>query len=119
MSANPEKSAELLSRLDRLPFSKWHRAFFVVAFLGILFDAADFALFGAALPPISHEFALGPAQAGFLATIGLVGAFVGALFWGTLSDYIGRRVAFQATVGIFAIFTGLISLSWSVLSLSV
>jgi MFS family permease len=41
-------------------------------------------------------------QAGFLATIGLVGAFVGALFWGTLSDYIGRRVAFQATVGISA-----------------
>lgn len=119
MSANPEKSGELLSRLDRLPFSKWHRAFFIVAFLGIMFDASDFALFGAALPPISREFALGPAQAGFLATIGLVGAFVGALFWGTLSDYIGRRVAFQATVGIFAVFTGLISLSWSVLSLSV
>jgi MFS transporter, putative metabolite:H+ symporter len=119
MSAIPKKSGELLSRLDKLPFSKWHLAFFVVAFLGIMFDAADFALFGAALPPISREFALGPAQAGFLATIGLVGAFVGALVWGTLSDYIGRRVAFQATVGIFAIFTGLISLSWSVLSLSV
>jgi hypothetical protein len=34
--ANPDKSAELLSRLDRLPFSTWHRAFFVVAFLGIM-----------------------------------------------------------------------------------
>jgi hypothetical protein len=61
MLANPEKSGELLSRLDRLPFSKWHRAFFIVAFLGIMFDAADFALFGAALPPISREFTLGPA----------------------------------------------------------
>src|SRR5262245_33262625 len=84
-----------------------------------MFDAADFALFGAALPPIAREFGLGPAQAGFLATIGLIGAFVGALFWGTISDYIGRRVAFQATVGIFAVFTGLIALSWNVLSLSV
>ena len=112
------KSAELLSRLDRLNFSKWHRNFFIIAFLGVLFDAADFALFGAALPPISHEFGLGPAQAGFLATIGLIGAFVGALFWGTISDYIGRRVAFQATVGIFAVFTGLIALSWNVVSLS-
>lgn len=119
MSADQEKSAELLSRLDRLPFSKWHRNFFIVAFLGIMFDAADFALFGAALPPIAREFGLGPAQAGFLATIGLIGAFVGALFWGTISDYIGRRVAFQATVGIFAVFTGLIALSWNVLSLSV
>ena len=112
------KSAELLSRLDRLNFSKWHRNFFIVAFLGVLFDAADFALFGAALPPISREFGLGPAQAGFLATVGLIGAFVGALFWGTISDYIGRRVAFQATVGIFAVFTGLIAMSWNVVSLS-
>jgi MFS transporter, putative metabolite:H+ symporter len=119
MSANPEKAGELLSRLDRLPFSPWHRAFFAVAFLGIMFDAADFALFGAALPPISREFGLGPAQAGLLATVGLVGAFVGALFWGTISDYIGRRVAFQTTIGIFAVFTGLIAASWNVLSLSV
>jgi MFS transporter, putative metabolite:H+ symporter len=112
------KSADLLSRLERLNFSKWHRNFFIIAFLGVMFDAADFALFGAALPPISHEFGLGPAQAGFLATIGLIGAFVGALFWGTISDYIGRRVAFQATVGIFAVFTGLIAMSWNVVSLS-
>ncbi len=118
MSVAQTKSAELLSRLDRLNFSKWHRNFFIVAFLGIMFDATDFALFGAALPPISREFGLGPAQAGFLATVGLIGAFVGALFWGTISDYIGRRVAFQATVGIFAVFTGLIATSWSVISLS-
>ena len=117
MSIAQMKSAELLSRLDCLNFSRWHRNFFIIAFIGVLFDAADFAIFGAALPPISHEFGLGPAQAGFLATVGLIGAFVGALFWGTISDYIGRRVAFQATVGIFAVFTGLIAMSWSVVSL--
>src|SRR6201747_2835143 len=118
MSIAQAKSAELLSRLDRLNFSKWHRNFFIVAFLGILFDAADFALFGAALPPIAREFGLGPAQAGFLATVGLIGAFLGALFWGTISDYIGRRTAFQATVGIFSVFTGLVATAGSVFSLS-
>ena len=119
MASNAEKSAELLTRLDRLPFSKWHRNFFVVAFLGVMFDAADFALFGAALPLIAKEFGLGPAQAGFVATIGLVGAFAGALFWGTISDYIGRRTSFSATVAIFALFTGLVAASWSILSLQV
>jgi putative MFS transporter len=119
IDVNQTQSAQLVTRLDRLPFSRWHRAFFIVAFLGIMFDAADFALFGAALPPIAREYGLGPAQAGLLATIGLLGAFVGALFWGTISDYIGRRAAFQATIGIFAVFTGLIAISWSVLSLSV
>src|SRR5215472_17030046 len=113
------KSAELVGRLERLPFSHWHRNFFILAFLGIMFDAADFALFGAALPPIAKEFGLGPAQSGLLATAGLIGAFLGALFWGTLSDYIGRRTSFQATVGIFAVFTGLVAASWSVASLVV
>lgn len=119
MATAEVKSAELVTRLERLPFSRWHRNFFVLAFLGIMFDAADFALFGAALPPISREFGLGPAQAGLLATVGLVGAFLGALFWGTISDYIGRRTAFSATVGIFAVFTGLVAVSWNVASLAV
>ena len=114
-----QKSSELVARLDELPFSKWHRNFFILCFTGIMFDAADFALFGAALPPIAKEFGLGPAEAGLLATVGLVGAFCGALFWGTISDYIGRRTAFSATVGIFAVFTGLVAASWNVLSLGV
>ena len=119
MALEDAKSAELVARLEQLPFSRWHRNFFILAFLGIMFDAADFALFGAALPPIAKEFGLGPAQSGLLATAGLIGAFLGALFWGTLSDYIGRRTSFQATVGIFAVFTGLVAASWSVASLVV
>ena len=114
-----QKSAELAARLDRLPFSRWHRNFFTVCFLGVMFDACDFALFGMALPPVAREFGLNPAQAGLLATVGLVGAFLGALFWGTISDYIGRRTSFAATIGIFSLFTGLVGASWNVLSLAV
>jgi len=84
-----------------------------------MFDACDFALFGMALPPVAREFGLNQAQAGLLATVGLVGAFLGALFWGTISDYIGRRTSFAATIGIFSVFTGLVAASWNVLSLSV
>src|SRR4051794_11096437 len=116
--SDADTSAQLVGRLERLPFSKWHRNFFILAFLGIMFDAADFALFGAALPPVAKEFGLGPAQAGLLATVGLVGAFLGALFWGTLYDYIGRRTSFQATVGLFSVFTALVAVSWNVVSLA-
>jgi putative MFS transporter len=119
MSDGQAKAAELVGRIERLPFSQWHLALVILAGIGVLFDAADFALFGAALPPIAHEFGLGPAQAGLLATIGLIGAFVGALFWGTISDYVGRRTSFNATVGIFTVFTGLTALSWNVLSLTI
>src|SRR5690242_1382221 len=119
MADNAQKSAELVGRLERLPFSRWHRNLFILAFLGVMFDAADFALFGGALPLIAKEFGLDQAQSGLLATVGLVGAFLGALFWGTISDYIGRRTSFQATVGIFAVFTALVAASWTVLSLGI
>src|SRR5262252_10726580 len=118
MADGAEKSAELVARLERLPFSRWHRNLFILCFIGVMFDAADFALFGMALPPVAREFGLKPAEAGLLATVGLVGAFLGALFWGTVSDYIGRRTSFQATVGIFALFTALVAASWNVASLA-
>src|SRR6476661_4962099 len=84
MQASDSKSAELLGRLERLPFSRWHRNLFTLCFVGVMFDACDFALFGMALPPVAREFGLNQAQAGLLATVGLVGAFLGALFWGTI-----------------------------------
>lgn len=117
MSGEEAVAASLIGRLERLPFSRWHRNLVLLAATGVLLDAADFALFGAALPSISKEFGFGPAQAGFLATVGLIGAFLGALFWGTISDYIGRRTAFAATIGIFAMFTGLVAAAWSAVSL--
>jgi MFS transporter, putative metabolite:H+ symporter len=119
MASSAAPSSDLIVRLERLPFSRWHRNLFILAFLGVLFDAADFALFGAALPPIRQEFGLNQAQAGLLASVGLIGAFLGALFWGTISDYIGRRTSFQATVGIFALFTGLVAAAWNLTSLAV
>src|SRR5437764_10448184 len=119
MASSADKSAELVGRLERLPFSRWHRKLFTLCFVGVMFDACDFALFGMALPPVAREFGLNQAQAGLLATVGLVGAFLGALFWGTISDYIGRRTAFSATIGIFSLFTGLVATSWNVASLAV
>jgi putative MFS transporter len=119
MSGEEATAASLIGRLERLKFSKWHRNLVILAATGVLLDAADFALFGAALPGISKEFGFGPAQAGFLATVGLIGAFLGALFWGTISDYIGRRTAFAATIGIFAVFTGLVAAAWNAVSLGV
>src|SRR6516225_6290836 len=89
MDGKAAASATLVGRLERLSFSRWHRNFFILCFLGVMFDAADFALFGAALPPIAREFGLGPAQAGLL-----------------------------ATVGIFALFTALVAASWNVLVLA-
>jgi len=46
MESPQVRAAKMLARLDRLPFSKWHRKLFIVAFLGIMFDATDFTFLG-------------------------------------------------------------------------
>jgi putative MFS transporter len=119
MSTTNESTANTLARLEGMPFGPWHRKLIAVACVGVFFDAADFVMFGSALPVIAKEFGLNPQQAGLLATVGLAGAFVGALFWGTISDYIGRKTAFQATVAIFAVFTGLMALTWNALTMGI
>jgi putative MFS transporter len=110
MSAGTDNAVNTLARLEAMPFGRWHKKLIAVGFIGVFFDAADFVMFGSALPVIAKEFGLNPQEAGLLATVGLAGAFVGALFWGTISDYIGRKTAFQATVAIFAAFTGLMAI---------
>jgi putative MFS transporter len=119
MAIDIGRSGEFVARLEALPFSRPHLNIALIAAFGVLFDATDFALFGSALPLISKEFGLGFAQAGLLATLGLVGAFFGAIFWGTISDYIGRKRAYLITIVVFAAFTGLTALSWDLISLGV
>ena len=47
MADTQQKSAELAARLDRLPFSKWHRNFFTVCFLGAAtLRGGQFNIFG-------------------------------------------------------------------------
>ncbi len=71
-------------------------------------DAAEVLLLGFALPAIIAEFGISTAQGGLIATATFAGMLVGAWFWGTISDYVGRRAGFQLTVLIFALF-GLLS----------
>jgi putative MFS transporter len=65
-------------------------------------------LLGFALPSLIGEFGITTTQAGLTVTATFAGMLVGAWFWGTISDYIGRRMGFQVTVLIFALF-GLLS----------
>lgn len=49
MAVDQEKSAELVARLERLPFSRWHRNFFVLASFR-LWDGVPFSSSGLFLP---------------------------------------------------------------------
>src|SRR6516225_1717637 len=73
--------------------------------LGYAMDGFDLLILGFMLKVISTDLALTPAQGGSLVTATLIGAVVGGISFGILSDKIGRVLAY--TIVVFAVFTGL------------
>ncbi|KAG8768990.1 hypothetical protein FRC12_005235, partial [Ceratobasidium sp. 428] len=55
------------------------------------------------LPRVQDEYAIPDSQIGFLSTSVFCGMMIGALGWGSCSDVVGRRMAFNLTLA----FTGL------------
>lgn len=106
--ANAVGALSVQEAVDRIGFGRFQRLLLLVCGVTWAADAAEVLLLGFALPSIREEFGISAAQAGLIATSTFAGMLVGAWFWGTISDYIGRRTGFQLTVLIFAVF-GLLS----------
>ena len=94
--------------VDQIGFGRFQKRLLGVCGVTWAADAAEVLLLGFALPAIIAEFGISTAQGGLIATATFAGMLVGAWFWGTISDYVGRRMGFQLTVLIFAVF-GLLS----------
>lgn len=77
----------------------------VICFLAIVFDGLDVALFGTLLPAIMKDMAMGPAEAGLLASIGHIGAVAGALIFGVAADTMGRKRMLLIGMTVFIVFT--------------
>jgi MFS transporter, putative metabolite:H+ symporter len=94
--------------VDRLGFGRFQKRLLAVCGVTWAADGAEVLLLGFALPAVIEDFGISTTQAGLIASATFAGMLVGAWFWGTISDYIGRRTGFQLTVLIFALF-GLLS----------
>lgn len=70
-----------------------------------MFDAWDVSLNGILIPLLSDVWDLTAGQAAWIGTANLLGMALGAFIWATISDRIGRKAAFTATIAVFAIFT--------------
>ncbi len=79
--------------------------------IGYSMDGFDQMILGFMLASISAELALTSTQAGSLVTATLIGAVVGGLIFGSLSDKFGRIRVLTWTILIFAGFTGLCALT--------
>lgn len=79
--------------------------------VGYAMDGFDLLILGFLLGPIAKELHLVPAQLGSLLSFTLIGAVVGGIVFGTLSDHLGRVRVLTWTIVLFAVFTGLCALA--------
>ncbi len=103
------------ARLDRLPWSGWH--WLIVTALGVtwILDGLEVTLAGALGGALKSPQALGftDAQVGASATFYLTGAVAGALFFGYLTDRLGRKRLFYVTLIVYLSATALTAFSWN------
>ncbi|WP_234684553.1 MFS transporter [Bradyrhizobium monzae] len=87
--------------------------------LGYAMDGFDLLILGFMLTAISKDLHLTQPQAASLVTGTLVGAVVGGLVFGMLSDRLGRVRVLTWSIVLFAVFTGLCALAqgyWDLLA---
>jgi MFS family permease len=105
------------ARLDRLPWSRFH--WLIVIGLGTawVLDGLEVNVVGAISSRISeHGAGIGitPADvSGWAASLYILGACVGAIIFGQLTDRFGRKRLFMITLGIYLLGTLLTALSFS------
>jgi len=109
------------ARMDRLPWSRWHWR--VVIALGItwVIDGLEATLIGAVSPVLLKKETLHfrTDQLGLLTTSYLVGAVLGALVFGYLTDKLGRKKLFTVTLGLYLVSAFLTAFSWNFWSFAV
>ena len=111
-------STDIPARLDRLPWSRWHWT--IVAGLGItwILDGLEVTVVGSIGARLQDRVALSlsAAQVGGAASAYLIGAVIGSLVFGYLTDRFGRKKLFLVTLGWYLVATLLTAASWDLWS---
>jgi MFS family permease len=109
------------SRLDRLPWSRWH--WLIVVALGAtwILDGLEVTLAGALGGILTRPDTLGltSVEVGASATCYLTGAVIGALLFGYGADRFGRKKLFFITVTVYLLGTALSAFSWNFASYAI
>jgi MFS family permease len=106
---------DIPARLDGLPWGRFHTL--VVVALGVtwILDGLEVTLAGALSGTLKESSTLGlsNSEIGLAGSAYIAGAVLGALFFGWLTDRLGRKKLFFITIAVYLTATAATALSWS------
>jgi MFS family permease len=109
------------ARLDRLTWGRFHTL--VVVALGVtwILDGLEVTLAGAVSGALkaSPTLEFSNADIGLASSAYLVGAVIGAMFFGWLTDRLGRKRLFFITLALYLVATAATALSWNIASFAI
>jgi len=109
-------TTDIPARLDRLPWARWH--WLVVIGLGTVWilDGLEVTIVGSmsdALKPDGTGLGMNNFDIGLAGSMYVAGACLGALFFGQLTDRLGRKKLFLITLAVYTVATVLTAFSMS------
>ncbi|MBR3207564.1 MAG: MFS transporter [Bacillus sp. (in: Bacteria)] len=100
-----DRASQLLTRMESVPFSKWHLKPRIIMGSATFFDAFDALSLAFVLPVLIGMWNLSPAQIGLLIGSGYIGQAIGAIFFGWLAERRGRVFSAKWTVFLMSIMS--------------
>jgi MFS family permease len=103
------------ARMDRLPWARFHTRLVIALGVAWVLDGLEITIASLIGPVLQseHTLHLSSVEVGTSASVYLVGEVAGALFFGYLSDRLGRRRLFIATLGLYLIANGLTAFAFT------
>src|SRR6202167_378041 len=114
MSAAPDTASTPLirslipARIDRLPWSRFHTHLVVALGVAWIPDGLEITIASNVGPDLTQKTTLHMSAGGVadIATWYLIGEVIGALFFGRLSDKLGRKNLFMITLAVYLVGSG-------------
>ncbi|HXL91411.1 MAG TPA: MFS transporter [Streptosporangiaceae bacterium] len=97
------------ARIDRLPWSRFHTRLVMALGVAWILDGLEITIASNVGPDLTRADTLHMSAGAIsdIATWYLIGEVIGALFFGRLSDKLGRRNLFMVTLGVYLVGSGL------------
>lgn len=112
-------SFHLASTLDDASMTSLHWVIWGLSAMGIFLDGLDLFVIGISMPLIQKTMGLNAVMTGLIGSAAVIGAILGAVIGGRLTDRWGRKAIYIADLIVFIVFALFSAFAWDPVSLFV